>query len=206
MEWINILQNFAIFVNLILISFMYIKFIRSKRCELAIKFLNKNLDLLYEVYRKQYSNDLKKMVELYSEIQTILKISESSSISLFRYNYAKSYIILQFMFCVNKNGEIQHQSFMDKLPATSNMLNLEILKSDSNNLHNLKTEIIKDVDMKAYQLLKHRGVEKIYFRNIRKNESSPLGYVVFSYQNDYEIDDSQREEIMRITTKISELL
>jgi len=146
------------------------------------------------------------MVELYSEVQTILKISESSSISLFRYDYTKSYITLHFIFSINKKGEIFHESFMDKLPATSNMLNLEILKSNGEDLYDFKIESIKDIDMKAYQMLKYREIQKIYFRNIKKDINSPLGYIAFSYKDDYEIDENQREEIMRITTKISELL
>ena len=95
---------------------------------------------------------------------------------------------------------------MDKLPVTSNMLNLQILKSDADRLYDSKTETFKDVDIKAYKVLKSRGIEKIYFRNIKKYDSSPLGYVVISYKNDYILDDGKREEIMRITTKISEIL
>jgi len=185
---------------------MFIKYTKRISYDQTLEILNKNVDLLNSVYRKQHSNDLKKMVELYSEVQTILKISNSSLISLLRYDYSKRYITLQFMFSINGSGEIVHESRLDKLPATSNILNLKILESECNNLYDLKTEEIKDIDPKTYQLLKSCGIEKVFFRNIRKCESSPLGYIAFSYNEDYEIDDRQREEIMRITTKISQLL
>lgn len=205
MEWTHILQNLIIFINLIILIYIFLKYDRCNTCEQTLKILNKNLDLLNSVYQKQYSNDLKKMVELYSEVQTILKISESSHITLFRYDYTKTYITLHFMFCINKNGEIIHDSYLDKLPATSNLLNLEILKSSDNDLYYLKSESLKDIDAKIYQILKYNNVERIYYRNI-KRDKEPLGYIAFSYENDYELDDRQREEIMRIISKISGLL
>ncbi len=205
MEWIHI-QNFVIFINLMIIVYMFIKFAKCKSCEQTITILNKNVDLLNSVHRKQYSNDLKKMIELYSEVQTILKVSNSSFISLFRYDYSKTYITLHFMFSVNDGGEIMHESYLDKLPATSNLLNLKILKSNCDGLCNLKTDSFKDVDVKIYQILKYRNIEKTYYKNINKNSNTPLGYIAFSYQDDYELDDRQREEILRIILKISELL
>ena len=99
-----------------------------------------------------------------------------------------------------------HKSYLDKLPATSNILNLEILKSNSGELYDLRTETVKDVDMKVYQMLKYRGIKKLYFRNIKKSIDTPLGYIAFSYKDEYELDERQREEILRITTKISNLL
>jgi len=210
--WLHIFEDFIIFSNLILIIYIILKYIRCGKfnCnnnDITLDILNKNMDILNILYKKQYSKDLKKMIDLYSEVQTILKISDSSFISLFKYNYSKSYVLLDFMFSINKGGEIIHESYLDKLPATSNMLSLEILKSKSDDLSYLITEDIKSVDMKVYQLLKYRNIEKTYFRNIiRKGNDLPLGYIAFTYDNLYELDDIQREEILRITSKISDLL
>ena len=205
MDWLNI-THFFILLNFILITYMLIKYVRCSSCDKTLEILNKNVDLLNSIYRKQHSNDLKKMVELYSEAQTILKISESSFISLFRYDYTRRYVTLHFLFSINGSGEIMHESYLDKLPATSNLLNLEILKSSSDDLYELRTETIKEVDVKLYEMLKYYGINKLYFRNITKCVETPSGYIAFSYKDDYELDESQREEILRIISKISELL
>ena len=202
---LHLIQNIIIFFNFALIIFIFIKIFRYKTCEQSLVILNKNIDLLGKIFIKQHSNDLKKMIELYSEVQTILKISEASFINLFRYVYSKKYILLHFMFSINKNGEIVHESYLDKLPITSNMLNLEILKS-GDCLCDIKVDHIKELDIKAYQFIKNRNIEKIYFKNIIKDVDFPAGYISLSYQNDYILDDVQREEINRIITKISELL
>jgi len=107
---------------------MFFKFTKTRTGESTLKFFNKNVELLTKMYNKQYSQDLKKTIELYAESQTILKVSESSYITLFRYDYSKSYILLELIFSMGFNGELIHDSYLDKLPATSNRLNLEILK------------------------------------------------------------------------------
>lgn len=194
------------FVNLaILIYFFYKFFVKFKSYEQTLGVLNKNVDLLNVLYNKQYKDNLKNMIELYSEVQTILKISEASFISLFKYDYSKRYITLHFMFSINKHGEIIHESFLNKLPVTSNILNLKILNSNEG-IHSITLEEIKDIDKKIYQFIKYRDIEKIYFKNLKINEKSPLGYISFSYNNEYEIDDRQIEEISRISTRISEML
>lgn len=204
-NWVHIFQYFAILINFIILIFMYIKITKNNTCDKTIKTLNRNFDLINSLYKKQYSNYLKKMVELYSEVQTILKISESSLITLFRYDYTKTHIKLNFVFSINQKGEILHESYLDNLPATCNKLNLEIMNSNDDKLNDLTLDILKD-DPKIYQLLKYRNIEKIYFKNITRHSDNPLGYIAFSYETDYMLDDGQREEILRIINKISELL
>ena len=130
-DYTNIIQSIFILINLLIIIVIFLKLIKYKNCGQVIAILNKNLDLLDNIYKRKCVSDLSNMIKLYSEVQTILKISESSSISLFKYNYSKKYLTLHFMFSINKNGEISHESYLDKLPATSNILNLEILKSEN---------------------------------------------------------------------------
>lgn len=203
--WIHIFQYFAILINFILFIFMYIKINKNNTCDKTIKTLNRNFDLIDSLYKKQNSDNFKKMVELYSQVQTILKISECSLIALFRYDYIQTRIKLNFLFSINQKGEILHESYLDNLPATCNKLNMEIMKSSDDELSDLTLGTLKD-DTKIYQLLKYRNIEKIYFKNINRHSDNPLGYVAFSYENNYVLDDVQREEILRILNKISDLL
>lgn len=200
---IHIIEAILILFNLVFI----ILFISRKfNCDKIIDTLNSNIDLLNAIYEKQHSNDLRKMIELYSEVQTIMKLTEAHYISLFKYDFSKKYVVLHFMFSINKTGEIIHESYLDKLPATSNMLSLEILKSNDEGLHSLTVDDVKEVDMKAYQLLKYRNIEKMYFKNITKNANSPAGYLSFSYNYDYKLNEQQEEETLRILKKISDLI
>lgn len=204
---IHIIVGGLLILNLTIISLMIAKkFLFCKNCDKVIRTLDANLDLLNLVYEKQHHGDLRKMIELYSNVQMILKLTESSFISLFRYDYSKKYIILHFMFSINKTGEIIHESYLDNLPATSNMLNLEIMKSSEDKLHTLFVDDIKDVDIKIYQNMRVRNIHKIYFKNLMNGIDSPIGYVSFCYENDYILDEHQQEETLRLMKKISDLL
>ena len=110
------------------------------------------------------------------------------------------------MFSMNSTGEIIHENYLDKLPAT-NILNLEIMNSaNDDRLHSLIVDDIKEIDEKEYQISKYRNIEKIFFKNLTKNKNVPVGYLSFSYNNKYILNKQQEEDVLRIMEKMSELL
>ncbi len=196
MDWIHIIQNIIISINLIGIFIIFIKMSKNRTIKYDVNLLNKNIEVLSNIYNKQNCDDLKNTIELYTEVETILKVSKSSEISLIKYNYSKTYITLDFLFSINDKGELTHDDYLNNLPATSNILNLRILKSEG--LDNIKSN---DLNMHYH----YNDIGRIYFKNIEK-EKIPLGYIVFTYLEDYDIDEQQQEEINRISIKISKLL
>jgi hypothetical protein len=105
---------------------------------------------------------------------------------------------------MNHNGEIIRESYFDNLPTTSNKLNLEILKSNYE-LCSAKTEDVKGVDAFTYDIAKKNNIEKVYFKNILRNDK-PLGYIFISYTDEYVLDEQQKKEILRIVENISKLM
>jgi len=192
-----IIQVLIILFNLSAIIYIFLK-LESKynTCNRSIRMLSTKHNLLKLLYRKQTLHNMKKMIDLHRELQSILKISKSSYISLFKYNYTKRYITLNFLFSINNNDEIIYENYLNELPATSNTLNLKILKSDG--LDNIDSVGLNKISQ-------YSDIKKMYFKNIKKNSVS-VGYVAFSYLSDYQVDFEQRREIEKITNKISELL
>ena len=197
-----------IVIEIIIIVFLSVFFyfyVRSFKCKLSnnyIKMLNKNMDILTTIIKKQNYNNVKNMIELYSKVQTILKLSEAPHVSLFKYNYTKTSIILNFIFSISKDGEMTHKSYLDGLPVSSNMLNLEILNCDEDDIHEVEIEKLKNIDIKIYKEIENKHIKKIYFKNIKNYKNKPLGYISLCYDNTYKLDDRQREEINRIINEL----
>lgn len=206
MPFFHLIETILILVNFAILLFFVIKrFSSCNNCEKVLETLDANMNLLNLIYEKQKKDNVRKMVETYTQVQTLLKLTEASTVSLFKYDYSKNNsIILHFVFSFNKNGEISHDSYLDKLPVTSNSLNLEILM-DNDRLGVMMVSDLKVHDIILYNLLIYRNLEKIYFKNIVK-ENVPVGYISFFYDNDYIMSERQIEETLRILNKISTLL
>jgi len=197
-----------LFVIVSLVMIVYIRQIRIKEIsDELIKVLSKNIDFLTEFQKKQEIVHLKNTIKLYSQFQVILKISKCDYISFFKYDYSKRYVVLHFLLSIDEKGSIIQESMLDKLPATSNLLTLNILNSDGTDLHSISINNIKENDIKVYQIMKYRGVSKLYYQNVFKEEENPLGFISISYKDEnYEIPECDKVEILRIIEKIKSFL
>lgn len=197
-----------LFVISFLVFIVYIRQIKHKivSAEL-IKVLDKNIDFLTHFYRQQEVIHLKNTIQLYSQFQIILKISKCDFISFFKYDYTKRYVILHFLLSIDEKGIIVQESMLDKLPVTSNLLTLNIMKSDDNDLYSININEIKENDEKVYQVMKYRNISKIYYQNLFKDKDNPLGFISISYKDEnFEMPDGDKEEILRIIEKMKSYL
>lgn len=188
----------------IFLTIIYIKQMRHKESYLnLLKIISKNVDFLIDFYKKQEVTYLKNTIELYSQFQIILKISKCDFISFFKYDYSKRYVVLHFILSVDEKGTIIQESMLDNLPASSNLLTLNIMKSDDKDLYSITTKELKDKNIKSYEVMEYREIKNIYYQNIFNNKENPLGFVTISYKNEnYVIPDSDKIEILRIIEKI----
>jgi hypothetical protein len=191
-----------------LISLIYIRQFKHKKVtDDFIKILNKNVDFLTELSRKQETIQLKNTIKLYSQFQVILKISKCDYISFFKYDYSKRYVILHFLLSTDEKGSIIQESMLDKLPATSNLLTLNIINSDDTDLHSINASEIREKDDKVYQIMKYRNISKMYYQNIFKDMDNPLGFIALSYiDENFIIPEADKIEILRIIEKIKSFL
>jgi hypothetical protein len=177
-------------------------FNNNKTCN-DIRDLNSKFTLMNIEHKEQRLIDLKKELRIFTQIQNILKISNALYVSIFKYQYNKTYLSLNFLFTLKNDGSIIYDSYLDKLPVTSNILNLKIL--DSDRLNSILIDELKLIDTDMYKLHKYKKIEKLYFKTIKRTDRH-LGYLSLSYKDEYEIDEQQKEEIERIVTKISEII
>jgi hypothetical protein len=196
---------------LIITVLLLIVYIRQMRCkEISnnlIKILSKNVDFLTEYYKKQEIILLKNTIQLYSQFQIILKISKCDYVSFFKYDFSKRYIMIHFLLSVDDKGTIVQESVLDNLPATSNLLTLNIMKTDDKDLYSIKTSALKEKNEKTYEMIESRGIKKIYYQNVFKDKENPLGFVSISYKNeDYIISEDDKKEILRIIEKMKTYL
>jgi len=200
------------FIFLLIITFLviliYLKQFKSKRVsDNLIGILNKNVEFLTEYYRKQEIINLKRTIQLYSQFQIILKISQANYISFFKYDYSRKYVILHFLLSVDDKGTIVQESMLDKLPVTSNLLTLNIMRSDDNDLYSIDVNEIKEKDEKVYQVMKYRNISKMFYQNIYKDKENPLGFISISYQTEnFKLSEGDKFEILRIIEKIKTYL
>lgn len=197
-----------LFVIAFLVTIVYIRQIKYKKVsDDLIKILNKNVEFLTEFSRKQETIQLKNTIKLYSQFQVILKISNCDFISFFKYDYSKRYIVLHFLLSIDDKGTIVQESMLDKLPATSNLLTLNIINSDDTDLHSIKASEIREKDDKVYQIMKYRGISKIYYQNLFKDKENPLGFISLSYKDEnFDLPEADKIEILRIIEKIKSFL
>jgi len=191
-----------------LLALIYIRQYKHKKVsDDLIKILSKNVDFLNDFYRRQEIIQLKNTIQLYSQFQVILKISKADYISFFKYDYSNKFVVLHFLLSVNDKGVILQDSKLEDLPVASSLVTLNIMKSDNNELYSILVDNVKEKDESVYNVMKRRGVNKMYYQNIYKEESNPLGYIALSYKNiDYVLPDDDKIEVLRIIEKIKTYL
>lgn len=193
---------------LVVLFFIYNK---QKKCEkISDEFLqisSKNIDFVSKLFDKIEISIIKNNIQLVSYFQIILKISKSDYISYFKYYYSQKQIKLKFMVSLESNGNIIQNSILDNLPITSNILLLDILKSD-NNIYSITDSQIEEKNNIVYEVLKKREIKKIYYYNIYKNNINfPDGFLILSYKDEkYELVDSDKKEIFRLIEKMKKFI
>ena len=207
---IHIYINFFVyFIMLLLIVVIFIRQkkhhkIYKKNSDNIIKMLSNNIISLTELQKKHEIVELKKSIDLYSNFQIILKLSNCDYVTLFKYDYSKRYIVLHFILSIDNNGKIINTDILDKLPLTANLSILDILKSDGD-LYLLSLNEIKNDDM--FTSIKSKGINTIYYKNIFKNEETPFGFISLGYKNEnHVIPTEDKIEILRIVKKMKSLI
>lgn len=196
-----LIPDIILIISIIVIFLLLVKiFFGFKKNNKLMCLLNKNVDVLNNIYIKKNIDDVKDIINLQSKIRTIFKISRANCVSLFKYKYLKKCVKLKFLFSINEN-EILHDSYLNDLPISSNFLSLEIFKSESGELNEILLEDIKNIDFKIYNILKSKDVYKMYFKNIIKNDK-PMGYVVITYTENYNLEEKDKTKIKDIISKM----
>lgn len=140
-----------LFVIVFLVILIYLRQIRHKKLsDDLIKVLSKNVDFLTDFYHRQEIVSLKNTIQLYSQFQVLLKISKCDYISFFKYDFTKRYVTLHFILSIDDRGFIVQESMLDKLPVTSNLLTLSIIKTDDKDLYSTTAHEMREKDEKVY--------------------------------------------------------
>jgi len=202
--FINSIQLILFLILVVIGIYYHIKIKRFKRTTGdLLTILDNHIDILDELNKKKDVSILKNMIELYSNMQIILKISNANYISLFKYDYSKRYIMSHFLFSMLENGNIEYATDNDKLPITSDLLKLNIFKTDDKELY---YTYIKDVNG-ITQDIKDKQIKKCYYQNIFNDSEKPFAFIIISYKDEnYNILDGDKEEILRILQKIKSLI
>lgn len=182
---------FLLFTVLILI-YLYRKMstLCDKKSKKFISLLNKHETMLNECKRKNKISKLKKSITLYDKLLFILKISDAKCVSIFKYDYSRTYIMFNFLLTIEKNGEILDRDITKKLPISSHTVMLDILKSKNNNIEPI------DISNEPEIL---ENINKIYYRNLFKDEKYPDSFIVLTYDNpNYEISEENKTQIDNI--------
>ena len=192
------------FVLVLVLIYIHIKQFRyRKTSEDLIKMMDKHVNFLTDMMRKKEVEDLKNMINLYAEFQTIFKISKANYLSFFKYDFSKRYILLHFILSIDDKGSIIQNSMLDRLPASSNLLTLRLLKADGDDLYDIEIDKIEEIDKNIHDIMKSRGIKKIYYQNIYKDVNRPFGYIAISFKDkDYVMPDGDKIEILRIIEKV----
>ena len=193
------INTIMLFIFMFILTVFYIKL---KNCKITSKnlsmIINKNEVLIDRIYKNCEVIKLKNNIELFSNIQIISKISKANYISFFKYNYSKKYVSLDFIFSVDDKGMVVKNSILDEIPVSDGLLSMDIMRHNKN-LDYIDIDTIKNRNTSIFNILLTKGINKIYYQNIFKNDNLPFVFVVFSYNTyDYIIERIDRIEICRI--------
>jgi hypothetical protein len=194
---LDIIFFFAVLVILLFVHFRRIKY-KETSSEL-VKILEKNIDLLIQLYKKQEIVTLKNNIKIYSMFQIILKIAKADYITFFKYDYTTRKVLLDFILSIDANGSFIQNSVFDNLPMTA----ISFLNVDDKDLYTSVTKDFQESNRIIYDVLVLRKIEKVYYQNIFKDTTNPVGFIVISYKNiNYIISEADKSEILRMIEKI----
>lgn len=198
-----------LFISIIIVLYIlaYFKQIRQNKSYTGlIEILSKNVDFLLEYHKKKEILELKNSIQLYTKFKIISKISKCDHICFFKYDYSSRVIILDYVLGISNNGNIIQYSSLDKMPITSFLFTLNILKLDNNKLYSLRTEELKNKNIHLHTAIASKGINKIYYKNVYK-EDKPFGIILISYENEnIELENDDQTEILRIIDNIKYII
>lgn len=169
-----------------------------------INFLSKNIEFLNDIYRKKEVHEIKKNIQLYTQCQVISNVAKCDYVSYFKYNYNKNHASLNFLFTIDKNSLIVDTLLYE---FGNNILNLKSLKFKSDKLYYIDINEIKNINEGVYKSMLYKGTNKIYYQNIYKNSSNPVGFIAISYKDiNYNIPNCDEKEILRMINKIKNII
>jgi len=196
---------------IVIITLVYIVHIKVVKCrknsEGLIKILTINIEFLDSYYKRREIDQLKKSITLYSTLKIIMNISNCDYVSLYRYNYSKSFMLLSFLVSIDKNSDVLEHSDVDNLPVTSNKIILNIL--NNHNKNELSSLTIDDVKSDEYVcgILNSHEINKIQYTNILNDKNSPEGFILLSYKDkNYKMNSGGESEVLRISEKLKYLI
>lgn len=202
--------------NMIVLSIFLLMFYLLLKCNRnnknLIEILTKNIDILENCYKIKNIKSIQDFTKIVSKLQILSRLSKCDYITLFKYDYNENHAILKFIVSMSNSGKILNNSILselDLLPATSNLLTINILKTDDKELYSVDIDDAVKYNDYIYQKMLVRDVKKFYYQNIFKNYDSndrPIGFVILSYKEDYIIPKNIIIEIIRILKTIKNLI
>lgn len=194
-------------INILLISIIiflcffayYDQIKQNKSHREIIVILNKNIDFLLEYYKRDEITQIRNDIQLYSCFQIISKISKCDYVSLFKYDYSKRYIILHLLLLMDNNGNIIKEKIFEDLPITGELLRFDMLNiDDSINSLCIDNNMIDD-NVHIHTIIESKGINKIYYQNIFKNDINPFGIISISYKDKgFELTEDDKVQISRV--------
>ena len=179
-------MNVCLSILVILVSYLFIYLYLSKyrkNSDHLIDVLRKNVEYLENYKKQQEVDNLRKVIKLYSQLQIIMKLFKCDYTSFFRYTYNKRYVELYFLLAIDNNGIIIKELETEKLPVISSFITLNIMKNNNKKFDFMIVENIKDKSSFLYESFKFRGVKKLYYKNIYKDDI-PFGGILLSYKDE----------------------
>jgi hypothetical protein len=193
---------FLIFIIIILIANVYIRQIKCEKSSFEVmKILNASILLLNNLEKRKKIQDLKNSLRLNTELQVILKISNADYLSLFKYDFSTKQK-LYFLASLDKNGSIITNTLLDNYIVSN-----DILKYNGIDGEFTKIEMNEFKSQKIIDIMKYRGLSKVYYQNIADNMHQPNGFIILSYMDkNYELSHGDKFEIQRIMEKVGRLI
>jgi len=164
--------------------------------------LDKNVEILNNIYNKYQSVDIKKNIKLFTQFNILAKVSKCDYITFLKYDYMNRYISMNFQFTLDQKSIVEDTLLYE---VGHNLLTVDILKFDQDDLHYFLLNDIKNKNTKIYQAMIHKGTKKIYYQNVYKdNMKEPYGIITISFKDDlYTIPREDKIEILRIIKEIN---
>lgn len=205
-----LIEHIIIIINLTILGILIWLYVKREDCRKSsdglIKILNKNIDFLDRLYKNKEILYVKNALSLYSKFQQILLLSKANYINFFKYDYSQRYVILHFILSLDNKGFIIQQNIFDNIPSSSNLLDIDLLKTDDSDLHSLYTTDLEYKHEKIYKIVKEHNINKMYYQNIYKEKDKPFGFVLLSYCDDHTMTEDEKSKILQIIENIKEFI
>ncbi|MCK9415759.1 tetratricopeptide repeat protein [Candidatus Dojkabacteria bacterium] len=192
---INLLLFLIIIGLMVYVRIRQIKF--EKMSNQLIVVLTRNVEFLNEIIKKKEIQEIKNIINIYSQCQVISKVANCDYVSFFKYDYSKKIVSLNFMLSVDKNGSMIYNSLLYDI---DNLLTLN-LKFNYDDLYFKNINEVEDNNI--VYVMKKNDISKFYYQNIYKDLNTPIGFIALSFKDDkYIIPNEDKVEIIRMIEKI----